>query len=284
MTRHGLEALVDVDAYFERIGYSGSPEVDVETMFDLHRHHLDAIPYENLDVQLERLVDLDIARIYDKIVNNNRGGWCYEMNGMFGWALGQVGFDVTRMGGAVAREFSGNDDFFGGHLILDVKVDGETWLCDVGFGDGFHEPTRLVEGPFEQRGFVFELLRDGRYWRVRNHAFGGAPSYDFAHEQVDESLLQVTCDWLRSAPESPFTGWLVVQHFVEDGFQIQQGLTAKHVTPGGVTERTVESPDELVERLRSVFGLDVPEVVDLWPRLSAKHAEFLAGRAARETQ
>jgi len=270
-----------VDTYLKRIGYEGSPRVDVATMFDLHRHHLEAIPYENIDVQLERLVDLDIGRIYDKIVNDWRGGWCYEMNGIFGWALGEIGFDVTRMGGAVGREFSGKDNFFGSHLILDVKIDGETWLCDVGFGDAFHQPIRLVEGPFEQRGFVFELVRDDRYWRVRNHVFGGSPSYDFVHEPVDETLLQVTCDWLRTAPESPFTGWLVVQRFVADGFQIQQGLTAKHITPGGVTEHSIESADELVERLRSVFGLDVPEVADLWPRLSAKHADFVAARAAR---
>jgi N-hydroxyarylamine O-acetyltransferase len=267
---------VNLQSYLERIGFQGEPAVNEETLFELHRLHVMAIPYENLDVQLKRLVDLDIERIYDKIVGG-RGGWCYEMNGIFSWALSTIGFDVTRMGGAVAREFNQRDDFFGAHLILNVTLDDTEWLCDVGFGDGFPEPIRLEVGPFEQRGFHFEVVRDGKYWRVRNHQNGGAPSYDFEHTEVDQQVLQTTCDWLRSDSTSPFTRWLIAQRFVDDGYQIQTGLTAKHVTPGGITEWTIDSLDALLERLVDVFDLDVPEVAGLWPELQRRHEASLDG-------
>lgn len=270
---------MELSGYLDRIGYGASPRPDAGTLFDLHRRHLSAIPYENIDVQLDRLVDLDIERIHDKIVTQGRGGWCYEMNGLFAWALEQIGFEVRQLGGSVAREFHGRDDMFGAHLVLAVVADGAEWLCDVGFGDGFHQPVEMVVGPFEQRGFRFELARVDGYWRVTNHQHGGAPSYDFAETEVDPELLQGTCDWLRTADESIFRRWLIAQRFVEGGYETQTGLTARSVTPDGVAVTTMSSADELIGRLGDVFDLDVPEVADLWPRLTERHQEFLAEQA-----
>jgi len=142
---------LDLDAYLECIGFVGEPRADLDTLKEIHRQHLLTIPFENLDVQLQRTVDLDIRRIYSKLVEQGRGGWCYEMNGLLGWALAEAGFKVMRMSGGVWRSQHG-DSVLGNHLVLCVQLD-QPWIADVGFGDGFFEPVPLREHAFEQRGF-----------------------------------------------------------------------------------------------------------------------------------
>lgn len=102
----------------------------------LHRSHLYAIPYENLDIHLGRKLTLDPDHIYHKIVEERRGGWCYEMNGLFSQALRQMGFDVTLLGSSVGSPAQGGVDGDLDHLILLVQVDKQPWLADVGFGKG----------------------------------------------------------------------------------------------------------------------------------------------------
>src|SRR5690349_13822179 len=99
---------MQLSAYLDRIGYGGPVRADLATLKALHRAHLLTIPYENLDVQLGRRVTTDPADAYDKIVRRGRGGWCYEMNGLFAWALGEIGFSVIRMAGAANRELLGD--------------------------------------------------------------------------------------------------------------------------------------------------------------------------------
>ena len=111
-----------IDAYFDRIAYAGPVQPDLATLTALHRAHLRAIPYENLDVQLGRPVTIERAPIFEKIVTGKRGGWCYEMNGLFGWALDQLGFRVTRSAGAVMREVNGAAAI-GNHLVLKVELE-----------------------------------------------------------------------------------------------------------------------------------------------------------------
>jgi N-hydroxyarylamine O-acetyltransferase len=102
-------------AYLHRIGFTGAARADWPTLQRLHRLHLAAIPYENLDVQLQRRVGFDLDAIHRKLVLERRGGWCYEMNGLFAWALEQIGFRITRLAGGVGREQAG-DRSIGTHL------------------------------------------------------------------------------------------------------------------------------------------------------------------------
>src|SRR5215475_3747002 len=112
---------MDIDAYLDRIGLKARPAPTLEGLTTLHRAHLRAIPYEDLDVQLGRPVTIERPPIYDKIVGRHRGGWCYEMNGIFGWALGELGFRVTRTTGAVMREAWG-EMAVRNHLVLRVEL------------------------------------------------------------------------------------------------------------------------------------------------------------------
>lgn len=264
---------MNLQAYLDRIHFEGAPRVSLATLIQLHRKHLLSISYENLDVQFGHRVGLDIEGIYTKLVERKRGGWCYEMNGLLEWALTTIGFDVTRVNGGVMRSERG-DAALGNHLVLLVRLD-ETWLVDVGFGDGIIEPVPLEPAEVVQRGFHYRLeeLRDG-YWRFHNHPYGGAPSFDFSTAPADESLFERQCDFLQSSTESSFVANLVCQRFVDDGYDIQLGRVARRITRHGITSRLVASADELVERLMRDFDLDVPEAAGLWPGIVARHEQL----------
>ena len=271
---------MDLAAYLGRIGYAGPLRPDVATLTALHRAHLQAIPYENLDVQLGRPMTPDPEAAFEKIVGRRRGGWCYEMNGLFGAALSEVGFKVTRMAGAAMREQLG-DIVIGNHLVLLVEIDGRPWIADVGFGDGCQDPFPLRPGDLEAGGYAFRLeALDERWWRFHNHEFGGAKSFDFVVEPADPELLAGRCDWLQFAPESQFVLNLVAQRFRGDVILQLRGRTLRTVTPAGVETRLLESAEELVAVLADDFSLDVPEAAGLWPRVVARHAEVMAAAAA----
>jgi N-hydroxyarylamine O-acetyltransferase len=263
---------VHLDAYLENIGFVGEPGPDLETLRQIHRQHLLTVPFENIDVQLGRTMDLDIHRIYSKIVEGGRGGWCFEMNGLFEWALRETGFDVMRLAGGVLRANHG-DGAFGNHLLLRVQLE-HPWIADVGFGDGFFEPVPLSAHAFEQRGFNYQLEELDDAWRFHNHASGAAGTYDFRLLPADETLLAEHSAHLSHAAESPFVANLVCQKFVPHGYDIQVGRVAKQVTPQGKREWLVDSADELLETLSDRFGLDVPEVAGLWDQIEARHEEL----------
>jgi N-hydroxyarylamine O-acetyltransferase len=275
---------MDIQAYYDRIGFTGDAGPDVATLRALHRGHLQAIPYDSLDIQLGRPVSLDPQAAFEKIVTRRRGGWCYEMNGLFGAVLQQIGFKVTRMAGAAMRELRG-DFWNASHLVLLVEIPGETgapWIADVGFGDGALEPFPLVEGPMSIEGYDFRLeVLDERWWRFHNHEFGGAKSFDFIVEPADQAQLQEKCDWLHDAPDSPFVQNLICQRY--RGGEIFQliGRNLRRIEGGVKREHLIQSADELVEILARDFGLDVPEAAGLWPRVLARHAQVMAEAAAK---
>jgi N-hydroxyarylamine O-acetyltransferase len=273
---------MDLQAYLDRIAYTGPLAPDLATLRALHRAHLLAIPYENLDVQLGRRVTTDPADAYDKIVRRRRGGWCYEMNGLLGWALGQIGFPVTRMAGAANREIT-DDSVIGNHLVLLTQIDGQPWIADVGFGDGSLEPFPLAEWEGPVAGFPFRLSKlDQHWWRFHNHPHGGAKSFDFQVEAADPAVLAGRCDWLQSSPDSGFVLNLVAQRYRADTILQLRGRVLREVTPAGPSQRLLDSADELVACLKDDFTLDVPEVAGLWPKVVARHDQVTAEAAAKK--
>ena len=182
---------MNLDAYLARIDYQGPVAPTLACLTEIHRQHLLTIPYEDLDVQLGRKITLDIEQTFEKIVVRRRGGWCYEMNGLLGWALKEIGFDVTRLLGGMLRSHDG-DEAMGNHLILRVDLDG-TIIADTGMGNGVLEPMLLEEGRGVQgdRQFRFEALEDG-YWRFHNHPGTSPADFDFLPtHNADEDLLAI---------------------------------------------------------------------------------------------
>jgi N-hydroxyarylamine O-acetyltransferase len=270
------EATMDLEAYFARIGYVGTPRPDLATLTTLHRAHLQTIPYENFDVRLERPAGIEVDPAFDKLVTRRRGGWCYEMNGVLGAALDEIGFSVTRLAGAVMRSVRG-DEVVGNHLVLKVDIDGVAYLADVGLGDGVLEPIPLVEGPHRVAGFDFRLERlDAEWWRLHNHEMGGARDFDFTLAPADPRRLSQMCQWLRTSPESMFTQATLAYRHTPQGWVVLLGRVLRRIQPGVREDSLVESAADLVATLDREFGLDLPEAASLWPAICAKHDELHA--------
>ncbi|MEQ8179879.1 MAG: arylamine N-acetyltransferase [Amphiplicatus sp.] len=267
-----------LETYFKRIGYAGPFRPDLETLAAVMRAHLFAIPFENLDVQLARPISLEPERIFDKLVERRRGGWCYEQNGLLGMALREIGFDVTRLAGGVMRDQRG-DVALGNHLCLLVKLN-RPYLVDVGFGGSLLAPIPFETADHDQAPFKLRLFEMGDgYWRFEERADGEPFSYDVAAAPADESLLAKTCVFLQTNPSSPFVQNLVAQKRDGERHLTLRGRVLKDLGADGATKRLIETPDQLVSVLAGRFGIDLPEAASLWPAIVERHEKLFGGDA-----
>ena len=150
--------MFDLDAYLERIGLSGRPDLTA-----IHRAHATSIPFENLDPQRGLPVSLEEDDLQRKLVAERRGGYCFEHNLLLKSALEACGADVEPMLARVRRGAPAGTVRPRTHLVLRVRDRGSTWLADVGFGASAQlEPLPFAAGAqSEQAGWRFRLLEDG---------------------------------------------------------------------------------------------------------------------------
>jgi len=156
--------MIDLDAYFRRIGYDGPREPTIEVLRALHALHPAAIPYEGIDVLIGKHIDISPEGLFDKLVQRQRGGYCFEQNGLFKFVLLQLGFSLEALMGRVLW-FVGADGPLPlrTHMALRVMIDGEAWLADVGFGGAvMTAPLRIAErGPQPTSNGVFRITPVG---------------------------------------------------------------------------------------------------------------------------
>ena len=268
-----------LDRYFARIGYRGPRDATLATLRALHRAHLLAIPYENLDIHLGRQITLDPEVTFTKLVDERRGGWCFEMNGLFGRVLETLDFDIRYLSGAVGRATSGWRAQ-GNHLVLLVRLD-RPWIADVGFGDGFLTPLPLEPGTYSQGFLEYRVARDGPRWRVHSHEFGGAEGFDFTLTARTLDQFGMQCRELQTSPESSFVKATVCERFVSNGLVMLRGAVLREVRAGSVTTHTVQDACEFDRVLRERFDLAIPGVAALWPSVWARHLQWQAEQAAQ---
>jgi N-hydroxyarylamine O-acetyltransferase len=263
---------MQLDAYLNRIGYHGARKIDLETLIALHRAHLEMIPYENLDIPLGRTLSLDEATIYAKLVTARRGGWCYEMNGLFAWALQELGFTVMRLASTVGRQSPETED--GSHLMLLVELD-RPYLVDVGFGNGLLEPIPLEVGVYKQEFLTYRLAQQGERWVFTNH---GGQSIDFTLRAHRLSDFGAYCARLQTIPESWFVRTTVCHRCTPQGILTLTGTVLRMTTAAGPTKQVIESRDAYQQTLCSQFGLWLPEaeVSSLWQTVWERHLVWSA--------
>ena len=267
----------ELGRYFARIGYTGPRTATLATLRAVHRAHLLAIPYENLDIHLGRPITLDPEATFAKLVDARRGGWCFEMNGLLGRVLETLGFDVRYLSGAVGRATHGWRAQ-GNHLVLLVRLD-RPWIADVGFGDGFLTPLPLEPGSYRQDFLQYRITRDGPRWRVDNHAFGGADGFDFTLTPRTPGAFAAQCHELQTSPESGFVKSTVCERFVPHGLVMLRGATLREVTASGVTTAVLTDAAAFERVLRERFALDLPEARGLWPQVWERHLAWQAEQA-----
>jgi N-hydroxyarylamine O-acetyltransferase len=245
----------------------------------VHRAQGAAIPYEGLDIPLGVPLDLDLSRIFDKLVIRRRGGWCYETNGLLGWALAELGFDVQRCTAGVYRREKG-DAALGTHMMLLVHLE-EAWLCDLGLGDGLRAPVPLVEGPHRDGALTFHLERlpDG-YWRFTNHPEGSPDSFDFHPGPADEALFLRQNAFLQSDPESSFVLRPIAIRMTGEGSLTLVGRVLRRLGADGLHKSLIGSPEEMVEILARDFGITGVDCAAMWPRILSRHAQVFGHESA----
>jgi len=272
---------VKLENYLERIGYEGGVNPDLDCLKKIHLHQALGVPYENLDIQLERPVDQDIERIFDKIVKNGRGGWCYELNGLLHWALEEIGFDVTRCVAGVLRKERG-DVILGNHLVLLVQLD-DLYLADLGLGDGIREPVPIKPGSYVQGELAFRLEKlDDGYWRFHNHDFGDPSSFDFKTIPANEQLLTDKCHLLQHDAESVFVQNLACQIMTTNSVTCLTGQVLGHKTSEGTAKKLLNSAEELEDTLVKVFGIRDPDTRSVWSRIRHRHIELFGEQGIDE--
>lgn len=269
---------MQLQRYFDRIGFAGKAKADLGTLGALLRCHAMSVPFENLDVQLGRLLTTAPEAAYEKIVNQGRGGWCYEQNGLFGWALAEIGFNVTRLAAAVQRLERGKTAM-ANHLCLRVNVPGSgaDYLADVGFGGSMISPIRLEAAEYLQPPFRLGLQRlDDGHWRFWEDGGHGIFSFDFLAEAGDEAALAKRSDFLQTDPSSGFVQNLVVQIRLADSHRTLRGRVLTTVSGDGAISKDLGSAKDLIATLADQFRLDAPEAEALWPRIVARHEELFS--------
>ena len=259
---------MNLAAYLDRIGHGGPTRPDLATLKALHRAHLLAIPYENLDVQFGRPLTPEPAAAYDKLVTRRRGGWCYEMNGLLGWALGEVGFDVTRIAGGVMRGLRG-DWAIGTHLVLKVMVEGRPWIADVGFGGMTPTaPLRLVADEVQAtpHGPMRLILRDAAYFlqaQVGGAAVDGAAwrtLYRFDLQPQHPIDYVVGNHYVSTFAESIFRNSLKAARPLADGrLTLANNRFTEYRLDGGETVTLLEDAAAIRRVLQDRFNVTVPD-------------------------
>jgi N-hydroxyarylamine O-acetyltransferase len=261
---------MDLDAYLTRIGFCGFPQPDLTTLRSLQRCHLEHIAFENFDVQFGRNVTLKPEDAYSKLVTDRRGGWCYEMNGLFQWALESIGFCVIPMTGAMLRAQRG-PSAVGTHLVLRVELD-HPYFVDVGVGDGPTEPIPLKEGTckYDLGTLRFEPLSD-EWWRVHKEAPFFTLNFDFQYQPADWDVLAERCRWQQDSPDSLFVQNAICVKQIPGGVVALLGRVLKTVDREGSHKHLVESAAEYVATLEEKFELELPQAADLWPKIVRRH-------------
>ena len=248
--------MVDVPAYLARIGYSGPTEPNAETLRAIHRAHLIAVPFENLDISLGHKIVLDEAAILNKVVAFRRGGFCYELNGAFAALLRALGFQVTLLSARVARPNGGEGPEFD-HLTLRVDLE-EPWLADVGFGESFLEPLQLATGSQQQDPTgMYRLKQRGERLQMERALpeSNWKPQYSFSLQPRGLEEFSGMCGYHQTSLESSFTQNRICTLATRDGRITLSEMKLITTRNGEREEKILRSEEEWNSILRKRFGI-----------------------------
>lgn len=251
---------MDALRYLRRIGYSGSTDPTAETLRQIHRAHMLSVPFENLDIARRRKIVLDQNAFVHKIVEERRGGFCYELNGALAALLEALGFKVTMLSARVPRHDGSESPEFD-HLTLRVDLE-EPWLADVGFGDFVLEPLRLKTGMDQkQDAGVFRISGRDNDLRVEKLQESGEriEQYRFTLQARRLDEFAGMCHFHQTSPDSPFTRKSVCSLATPTGrITLADGKLIETVE-GNRRERVVASQDEWNQILREKFGITLSQ-------------------------
>jgi N-hydroxyarylamine O-acetyltransferase len=251
---------LDLDRYFARIGYTGTPRPDLQTLRALAELHPATIPFEAVDVFLGRPVDLGARALQAKLIDGGRGGYCFEQNGILKRVLGALGFTVEGLIARVLWMRSEDAPLMPlTHMALRVTIDGERWLADVGFGGCVPgAPLRFDAPRVEQptRHETFRMTSRGAWTVLEAHLPDGwRPLYMLSPEPALD-IDYTAANWYTSThPESGFRRELraAMTSPAQRTTLLNNRLTVRSAQGGA--ERRFLDEHEIADALVSTFGL-----------------------------
>lgn len=255
---------IDLNAYFDRLDYSGPTDPSLQTLAALQLRHQQRIPFENIDPFLNRPVAIDLPSVERKLVFSERGGYCYEQNLLFAHVLQRLGFVVSNL---IARVQWGADDEEitpRSHMLLHVRLDHRPYIVDVGFG-GNSIPTPIVmnrENVQQTSHGVYRcLLINGEYWLQVNTDKGWRSMYRF------DLARQVPVDYVAANyytathEDSHFRYSIIAARIFQNGrHTLHNNLLTTRYQDGHVHQTILESADDTQVALQDVFGIRVPDL------------------------
>jgi N-hydroxyarylamine O-acetyltransferase len=253
---------MDVNTYLQRINYHGSLAPTAQTLRQLQLAHLLTVPFENLSIHSAEPIILDDDALFEKVVERRRGGFCYELNGLFAALLRELGFEVAMLSAGVAN----SEGIFGpdfGHmtLVVTIKEDGlsKQWLVDVGFGDSFLQPLLLDSRDEQAQGIrTYKIVSDGSHlimmqrpdddeWKVQ---------YRFTLQPHNYADYAEMCRYHQTSPQSHFTRARVCTRATPEGRVTLSDLRLITTINGAArTEQLLTGDDEYPSILKKHFGV-----------------------------
>jgi N-hydroxyarylamine O-acetyltransferase len=247
---------MNIEAYLKRINYSGPLDPTPETLRALQVAHLLAVPFENLSIHAGEPILLEEEALFRKIVENRRGGFCYEANGLFAGLLRALGFEVDMLSAGVARRDGGFGPDFD-HMTLMVTL-AERWLVDVGFGESFVEPLLLDSREEQVQGTRgFRIVPENSHLILQRRDLGGdwEPQYRFTLQPHTLADYEQMCHFHQTSPESHFTKAPLCSLATADGRVTLSGLRLITTSAQQRDEQPLENRDDFDRLLRDQFGI-----------------------------
>jgi N-hydroxyarylamine O-acetyltransferase len=250
--------------YLIRIGYSGNTEPSLGVLRALQEAHLTAVPFENLDIRAGRTIALERPLLYRKIITMKRGGFCYELNGLFDWLLRELEFNNHLLAGQVYDQTKSEYGPEFDHMLCLTEAEGRKWLADVGFGDFSMHPLAFTpDEPITDKNGKFLIERDSdNQYRVsryssREHQY--IPQYRFSTEERQLSDFAAMCSYHQTSPASHFTRNVVCSIATPTG-RITLADNKLILTDNGTrTETLLRGWQEYKETLLRYFNISWPE-------------------------
>lgn len=268
-------ALVDLDAYFERIGYEGTRAPTLETLAAIHLRHAQTIPFENLDPFLRRPVRLDLESLQQKLVAGGRGGYCFEHNMLLSRVLQELGFEVTELAARVLWNAPDDSVRARSHMLLMLNIEGTPYVADVGFGGQTLTGPLRLEADIEQTTphESFRLLRAEESFVLQTNVGGDwKPQYRFDLQKQFLADYEVSSWYLSNHPDSFFVTSLIAARPDRDRrYALSNNKLSIHHLNGGTEQVALNTTAELRTVLQDSFQVtlkDVPELDAALQRLT----------------
>ena len=263
---------MEIEKYLQRIGYDGSIQPTIELLQVLQKRHLLSIPFENLDIHYKVPIQLDLETIFEKVVIRKRGGFCYELNGIFYELLRSIGLDVKMIS---ARVFDQGQQIFSpefDHLAIIAKINSVDYLADAGFGEFAFTPLKVEPDTIQndERGNFRIERHDNSYYKVVKRA-GEAwvPEYMFTLTKRDLSEFEDMCRYNQTSPLSHFTQNKFCSLATEKGRITVTAKKIKITVGDSITEMLLDSEEEFLEALETYFHIRPNNGVQLSSAASA---------------